>query len=1117
MKLKRTENSGSTKLVEIFNRIIREEKFPIGICESNISVGGADTGKFADILIRSKDGTPLFNIENKPPGIGWTPFDSPLVLDAALKSFLCGNDYFGTCNFAHFIMYTRTASNTPSYESIVWQHVIIDDSRVTIDDMDKPEIVAKFENFARLLFKKILQLRAANTPEEIEEAISKKPLDEYFINKLRDFIDSVYVPIALEIKEQFTTNPDFKTGLIKWSKAQMWDITFKDDDDFEKIARQYAYLFVNKILFYQCLRGKYPDIEAIKIPEKLESAEKFRKELNKFLDKASEKNYEIIFKANYIEMLPLPKSIIPGFARFTNQMEDYESTGIGYDILGSVFERLIPENERKKLGQYYTNSLLVDIINALTIKNPHALILDTSVGAGTFPVRAYQLLKRMEPSLTHAELLTMLYGIDISKFAVHLSTINLAILDLNVLDVHPNIIYNDFFNTFPAKSGFVNHHKIKTITGTELTTTIPMFDVLVGNPPYTRHEGMLKEIKKHQAKVVKDETGMNLGGRAGIYVYFFMHSKVFLKEGGRNGFVTSNAWLSSDYGKYLQEFFLKSYKIVAIIDSKVERWFPDAAVNTAITVVELCSDKKERDENIVKFVCLNKPITELIRYTDESKRYIDIDTLINKIETTNELYIDENLRVCPVSQKDLWAWGCDADTGKYTGDSWSKYIRAPDIYYTIMKKGRGKMVPIKSIADVTCGTRSGASKFFCVDRTTIDFWGIEEEYVKDIIIKSPKEISGVTVDLNELSCRALTVNKSKVELEGTKVLKYILEGEKKRYNLRDGLYGKDKWYSIETREYADILFRKNVHETFNYILLENDMPIDQSFFRLCMYNRKYTKAVASLLNSTLGSLTTELNAHNSLGEGCLVAPEGAIKAMPIISPDTLTSGQIKKLEENFDKLAKRKIGTIFEEVGVKGNEAVSLELVKPDRRELDKLVLGEILGLTETEQLEVYRVIIDLVKKRKEKAKSVPKIKNKKRNKPEEFTNMFVKKIGKLPTFPDSYLRKGMLFSEKTVIPGEPKKGRDLEGYYIKIDNEVLRSDDKTDADYVYYGVLNGITKIKIPLSETAKQNILKKYETVYRKTELKLTKLINEYITDEKLKIEVTNMVWRRILRDSD
>ncbi len=65
--------------------------------------------------------------------------------------------------------------------------------------------------------------------------------------------------------------------------------------------------------------------------------------------------------------------------------------------------------------------------------------------------------------------------------------------------------------------------------------------------------------------------------------------------------------------------------------------------------------------------------------------------------------------------------------------------------------------------------------------------------------------------------------------------------------------------------------------------------------------------------------------------------------------------------------------TIFQELGANLPEEVSFEKVKADRLELDKIVLRDILGLSENEHLEVYRAVIDLVKSRLEKAKSVGK------------------------------------------------------------------------------------------------------------------------------------------------
>jgi hypothetical protein len=67
------------------------------------------------------------------------------------------------------------------------------------------------------------------------------------------------------------------------------------------------------------------------------------------------------------------------------------------------------------------------------------------------------------------------------------------------------------------------------------------------------------------------------------------------------------------------------------------------------------------------------------------------------------------------------------------------------------------------------------------------------------------------------------------------------------------------------------------------------------------------------------------------------------------------------------------VGSIFSELGADSPEEISLAKIKRHRRELDKIIMGEILGLTEEEQLEVYRAVIDLVKSRIEKAKSFGK------------------------------------------------------------------------------------------------------------------------------------------------
>src|SRR5207248_11125879 len=107
------------------------------------------------------------------------------------------------------------------------------------------------------------------------------------------------------------------------------------------------------------------------------------------------------------------------------------------------------------------------------------------------------------------------------------------------------------------------------------------------------------------------------------------HAARFLKEGAAFGFLTSAQWLDVDYGFALQRWMLLNFKIIAIMESSTERWFPDARVKTCITILERCSDEEARRENPVRFVRFEQPLAEIIgidatggvgREADETER-----------------------------------------------------------------------------------------------------------------------------------------------------------------------------------------------------------------------------------------------------------------------------------------------------------------------------------------------------------------------------------------------------------------------------------------------------------------------------------------------------------------
>ena len=78
------------------------------------------------------------------------------------------------------------------------------------------------------------------------------------------------------------------------------------------------------------------------------------------------------------------------------------------------------------------------------------------------------------------------------------------------------------------------------------------------------------------------------------------------------------------------------------------------------------------------------------------------------------------------------------------------------------------------------------------------------------------------------------------------------------------------------------------------------------------------------------------------------------------------------LEIPFNKLKKRPVCSVFQELGINPNQPIHSQQPDhlPHRKALDGVVF-DILGLTQAERDEVYWAVCELVRSRVEKAKSI--------------------------------------------------------------------------------------------------------------------------------------------------
>lgn len=1135
MSLEPTQITFARRVANWIEQIIGDHN--LGFDGADIEIVETKTRKRADVIVweNAKAKKVALHIEI------WDPPTDPLgkVLDDAyLKATKIKAPYFAVWNITHFYCF-ETFKEGDFYDKLWFPHTGAPD-KVT-DAKTYEEAIEKYADEIKEFLKFFLI-----EFDQIYKGVKPKPalgIDEKFVYMLRGSIHSLSIPVFNYIKEKAQKDLEFRKRLIEYFREQMW--TFgNQDEDYDKVARQYVYLLIIKLLFYDILASTPPFNRKLKkliIPATVSKGEELKKIIDNRLEEAHNVTgtYEVILFSDFLDSIVPPDDIVDQIKELAERLANYDFSKIDYEVLGLIFQKLIPEDERHKLGQYFTRPDVVDLILGFSIKSPDDKVLDGASGAGTFLVRAYMRKKLLKKEKSHKELLSELYGVDIVKFPALLSMINLASRNLSQLENAPNIIQRDFFDVEPGKE--YPAVEVRDDKARIWMVKLPeKFDAVVMNPPYTRQEEMEdiveEEKKKAYERSVKDWEEMRkdkytkkkkpkISKRSSIYMYFFIHGGYFLREGGRMGFITSNSWLDTDYGGDLQRYFLENFKIVAIIESKSERWFEDADINTAITILERSSNPEERDNNMVKFVLLKKPLSELIPIADkpgdEAERWRRIEELVKLIENTNTYYEDDKIRIFPKKQKELWEEGYDDEEREYVGSKWGKYIRAPDILFKVLAKG--SLIPLKMIAKVGRGLRTGSNDFFYLDEEKARKLGIIE-YVRPLV-KSPKDSNYILLNKAKLKYRVFTVNIPLKDLRGTKAYDYIRLGE--RMGVPEKRGKREKWWSLDEECIdPDILVPVQLWETHKifYKDINERIFFDQQLSGIKVNSPTLAKAVAAFLISTLGSLLLETTGRAQLGEGSLQLASTDLKSLPILDPLTLDESVREKMIRAFDELCKREILTIFEEIGARSPEEVSLEKVRPDRRELDKIIMGEILGLSDEEQLEVYRAVVDLVKSRMERAESVKSKKKESREKEleamvdlyvQEFSRMHDDLVKRFKSFPDAYLGKDV----KTRIIKVPATSKAvacsnlIEGYYVDYGSGKVKCRSANEAKYVALAILAGKTNISIPEDNPTLASIVAKQEEVVRELASKIDEFLELNVADKKLRERIKPLLLRKLL----
>lgn len=843
-----------------------------------------------------------------------------------------------------------------------------------------------------------------------DEALELVKIDvTYFVNRLLDAVRHLLPIVAASLLDRLTSNVTFRGEITGWAVKQGIAGSPDDPEFAESIARQIIYRLLGKMLFYQSLRRSARQLPKLDF-DKVDTAQVLPK-LRLAFAEARKIDYHAVFDEALPDRIQWPSEASHVLADLVHDFNTRDFASLPQDVIGTVFERLIPPEERHGLGQYFTNENLCDLLNAFCITAPTDKVLDPTCGTGTFLIRAYDRLRWLGQH-DHSTLLTQLWGIDIAPFPAELATINLFRQKIAEHGNFPRVLCQDFLRINPADKFRFPPPKMDLEHPEEMEESIPQFDAIVGNFPYIsadqieKHEtGYLaflrerlitdwfaeypdvfyyqnkaaqqffeKSIVQGEHKASDRKTAQHrISTYADLYVHLFFHAARFLKPGGRMGIVTSNAWLDLNYGYQLQKFFLNRFKIIAILESRCEPWFTEASVNTVVTIVERCDDPAERDNHLAKFVKVKKPLAQLIPgdpVIDAVPRLRGLRNLVANVEQAGRKYVktyplemvteeDDNVRIRILRQSEM----ATPFQGSTATVKWGQYLRSPEPIVQMFEQARHVSMGLSSQASFKRGSKTHLNDFYHVSHATAEGFHIEPEFLRPLL-KSPSDTATIRIHPNHLPLWVFVCRETEEDLRKsgkTGALAYIAWGRTQR---KQGIpypewrwvrERKPAWYALPENESpeARIFLTNALSDRHLHKYSETAVIADKRLHVVLPKKKVNWKLLIAVLNSYFVAMSAELAGRIVKGDGVLEVDYDDLR-------DHLRVPDVRE----FSKEDTKRILDAFAQIVDRPIESVEREITKSDRMALDTAVLHAI-GLNPRKYLSpLYEGLCELVGER---------------------------------------------------------------------------------------------------------------------------------------------------------
>lgn len=730
--------------------------------------------------------------------------------------------------------------------------------------------------------------------------------DALFIDYLEHFVPT----LSATIQQACQADASFSAELQLWWLENANE--YPGCTSFQAIARVNLINWINRILFAHYLKRFN---NSAGIVETIVSGTTVQQAITVFNSITASCDFMNVFRPpigqDYIDT-----ATWDGLVELNCFLKDFNLNTISQVSFHKIIDTALNYSKKKMAGQFSTPKPLADLLVRLSIRDRTKPVIDATCGTGTIARAAYELKKSVGLSITDS--LQTTWASD--KFAFPLQLCSIALSDpMGMGEVIQVFRHDAFLLTTGQLVDFTDPN-----TGDVVQRTLPLMHAAISNLPFVRFEDV--DQLNPSLGPIRETLGQDCSGnivlenRADLYAYLVLKLRELVDDNGRVGFISSNSWLSVNWGVQFKEILMRCFDIRQVVISGEGRWFSNADVVTTIVVLEKRSDPTPANRNI-EFLTTTKRIESW----EEQPGGVDLlaaQMLANGASGNG--YSKIKYSHAQIQQLVSVGIGWNAF---FADLSWMPHVSP-------------HLIPASSLFDINRGERRGWDQMFYPESGH----GIEPQYIRPVL-KTARDTDGLIAIANSdaFCCSddiaTLTANgmvgtlawiaRFENAVNGTgRLLPNVLE--------RAGC----QWYEMSASTLADFVISMNPDQRLCVHRLNQRSFVNQRLIRFVSQQNVDVDLCHALLNSVIGMFLIEAIGFGR-GLGALdLNPTKMSAHMHMLNPSAVSAQHRAQILSAFNPILARDVLNL------------PVELQSQDRIDFDKAVL-QAYGLAHL-QIQIY-------------------------------------------------------------------------------------------------------------------------------------------------------------------